>query len=771
MATRIQRDLQTRHTLIGSLIIALLLGVAAPILPQETAPELTLQDIFAARKFFGKRFRGGKWADEGPIITFTNTDTAGVTHLMQLNLERDEEMRILDGNKLHAADVDRLIKIENYAFSHDRTRVLLYTDSAPIWRRNTKGYYYIYHVEKETLTALSEREKGYQMFAKFSPDGKYVAFVRNRNLYLTEVKSMWETELTSNGSAGKIINGTTDWVYEEELNLRDGWSWSPDSKRIAFYQFDESNTSVFMMLDLRPLKPKEIRFHFPLAGEPNSEVHIGVIDIKKKRTRFFETGTWNSGSDEHEYIARMGWTPKIDGRHRVWMIRLNRDQNLADLVYGDPKSYKTRTILEEKDDAWVEVVNFFGTNENIIYLEDSEHFLWLSERDGFKHLYLFKNSGELVRPVTFGEWKVTSVHGVDEKTGNVYFTATAESPLERHLYSAPVSGANGSEPIKLTTGAGTHAVQMSKDFKYFTDRYSSINTPPVTALYKSDGELVKVLEDNAELLQTLAEYDLPKFEFLTLKAADDSTTLHGYMLKPSDFDPNKQYPLLITTYGGPAVQQVRNAWGRIFALWHVYMAEAHGFIVASVDNRGASGYGKAFSASIYKNLGTLEPQDQIAAAKQWGALSYVDENRIGIWGWSYGGYNTLMSMLKYDGPETIKAGVAVAPSAKQELYDTIYTERYMSTPDKNPAGYKNAAVTNFVDRLRDEQRLLLVQGDLDDNVHYQQTVQLVSALQKANKQFRMMIYPGGNHGMRGTGSRHTLLHLFTMITDFFVENL
>ena len=730
------RTLKTQNSSFAGLLLLLLLLISVtPLFTQDTKPKITLEDLFASRTLRGERFRQGRWDETGPVITFTKRDTADVTHLMSLDLERDEERQILDGSKLHAPDVDKLINIEGYAYSHDGTQVLVYTDSAPVWRLNTKGYYYIYNIEKEILTPLSSREEGFRMFAKFSPDGKYVAFVRNRNLYLVEVATMQETELTSNGSEGKIINGTTDWVYEEELNLRDGWYWSPDSKHIAFFQFDEANINEFYMVDLRGKKPKDIRFRFPLAGEPNSEVRVGVVNIDDKKTSFFETGTWYAEGDEFEYIARMGWTPKLDGKHLVWMIRMNREQNHAEIVYGNPENNEVQIVLQEKEDTWVEVVSFFGSASYFTFLEDGEHFIWLSERDGFRHIYLCKNSGEIVRQVTSGDWKVTQVHGIDERNDNIYFTATAENPRERHLYVTSLKQINEAESRKITQGSGVHTINMSRDSRYFIDTYSNINTPPVTRLHKSDGKLVKVLEDNEELMKTLAEYELPRFEFLTVKAADEKTSLHAYMLKPSDFEPKKTYPLLIYTYGGPGVQHVMDRWGGALALWHIYMAEEHDFVIAAVDNRGSAGYGKVFASSIHKNLGTLEPQDQIAAARQWGALPYIDENRIGIWGASYGGYNTLLSMMKYDGPGTIKLGIAMSSGVDFQLYDTIYTEKYMSTPGNNEEGYKESNVVNFVDRLQEHQKLLIVHGDLDDNAHYQGAVALVAAPQKANKRF------------------------------------
>ena len=726
--------------------------------------------------FFEDSFEGGQWTEEGPVITYTEMDpSTGATHVISYDLEQDVQTRLLDGTRLRAADANRKIQIEEYSYNHDRTKVLIYTDSAPVWRLNTKGYYYLFDIANQSLTPLSRRELGYQLFAKFSPDGRYAAFVRNRNLFLVDINTMTETQLTFDGADGTIIYGTTDWVYEEEFWLRDGWSWSPDSRYIAFYQFDESNTNEFMMADLRGLKPKLIQFRYPLAGEVNSEIRVGVYDIGSGNIRFFDTDTWFSGGNEHEYIPRMGWTPLIDGNPYVWMIRLNRDQNNLDLLYGDPTTTTVQTVLNETEDTWISVDTFFFTGEKITYLADGEHFVWRSEVDGWNHLYLYNNDGTLVRQITEGEWEVSDFHGVDEENGFVYFTATAASPTERHLYRLPLLPSDrqirrGIELEKITVEKGTHTVNMSSDYRYFIDTYSTRNTPPVTSLYNSDGDELKSLEANDRLNQTLGEYRLPPFTFEMVPGAD-GTPLHAYIIKPSDFDSMRSYPLLIFTYGGPSAQSVTDAWDNFTDRWHTYLAEEHDIIVACVDNRGSSGRGKAFASVNYKALGTVEAQDQIAAAQYWGAKSYIDADRIGIWGWSYGGENTLMSMFKYNGPETIKLGVAVAPVTDHRLYDTIYTERFMSTPQRNPEGYAEGTPNNFVNRMQDHQRLLIIQGDLDDNVHFQNTVHLISALQRANKHFQLMIYPGGNHGMSGTGNPFVYLHLFTTMTDFIVENL
>lgn len=731
------------------------------------APELTLEAIHNSRTFAGTFFRGGRWAAEGPVVRYIDRGEEGATHLMSYNLETDARTRLIDGTKLYADDVDRLIRIENYTYSQDGRKVLLYTDSERVWRQNTKGYYYLFDLERETLRPIADRAKGFQMFAKMNPQGDQVAFVRNRNLFVVDLATRQETQLTTDGSEGGIINGTFDWVYEEEFGLRDGWQWSPDGQYIAFFKLDESATRDFAMTDLRELYPTYVNFRYPKAGEANSEVKVGIIDMSDHAIAYVDTDTWNEGGDRTEYIARMGWTPEINGEHKVWMFRLDRDQNDLDLLYADPDQHTTETILEEQEDTWIDV-----ESQKLTFLEDGEHFVWQSENSGHKHLYLYRNDGTFVAPITSGEWDVTSFHGIDEAAGVAYFSAAAESPLERHLYALDLNfggdaGLTVSSPRKITDEAGTHSINMSADLRYYIGSHSNVTSPTTVTLHQADGTEMKVLEGNEELKQTLAQYDLPVPAFTTVPGAD-GTPLNAYLIKPTNFDPNKEYPLLMYVYGGPGSQTVRNAWGGTNYLWYSYLAEEMDVIVASVDNRGTGARGKAFKSATYKNLGILEAEDQIAAAQHFATMPYIDADRIGIWGWSYGGYMTLMSMLYGEGPETFKLGVSVAPVTSWRLYDTIYTERYMSTPQRNETGYERTAPLAYADNLRDDQRLLIIHGDFDDNVHFQNAVQMIDALQAANKQFDFMMYPGKNHGIFGGTTR---LNLFRKATDFIARNL
>ena len=748
----------------------------------DAPPDLSLRTIHASNDLSPSSFRGGRWADEGPVVTYIESaDDSDATHLMRFNLETDERTRIIDGTTLEAADVDRLIQIEGYEYSRDGSKVLLYTDSKRVWRQNTKGFYYVYDTETQELTPIASRDDGYQMFAKFNPDATKVAFVRKRDLFVVDLETGTETALTTDGADGSIINGTFDWVYEEEFGLRDGFQWSPDGQHIAFYKLDESDTRDFAMTNFRTRYPEYDRFRYPKAGEVNSEIKVGVIDMsavdpsadgQPEAIRYFETETWDpeldkgtEASDPTEYISRMGWTPKVDGEHRVWMFRMNRGQNRLDVLYGSPSDASTETVLQETIDSYIDI-----EDGKLQFLNDGEHFVYLSERTGYNHIHLYENDGSYLGPVTDGEWEVTRFHGIDEERLQAYFTATKAGSTERHLYRVGVSmGVHEKAMVaeKISEKSGWHAINMSNDLRYYIDQYSNVTTPPTWTLYEADGAEVTTLESNESLKETIAGMNLPTPAFTSLPGAD-GTPLNSYILKPNDFDANRPHAVLMYVYGGPGSQTVTDQWGGRRMLWFQYLAETYNVVVVSVDNRGTGGRGKAFQDVPYKNLGTPESSDQIAAAQSLADSSWVDADRIGIWGWSYGGYMTLMSMLSGEGPTTFNAGIAVAPVTDWRFYDTIYTERYMSTPQNNEAGYKRGAPLNYADQMEEMQDLFIIHGDYDDNVHYQNSAQMVDALQAANKQFEFMVYPGRNHGIYGGSTR---LHLFTAATDFIEESL
>jgi dipeptidyl-peptidase 4 len=552
-------------------------------------------------------FRGGQWAEEGPVIRFVERDAAaGATHLVEYNLETEARTRLIDGTRLAHPEGEGLLQIEGYSYTPDGRRVLIYTDSAPVWRLNTQGFYYIFDTESGSVTPLSDRAAGFQMFAKFDPAGERVAFVRERNLFVVDLATMRETQLTHDGADGGIINGTFDWVYEEEFGLRDGFEWSPDGRYLAFFQLDESATREYQMIDVRPLYPDVFTYRYPKAGEANSEIRIGVIEMAGPagETRFFETGTWRTGNPDTEYLALMGWTPAVDGAHQVWMLRLNRDQNDLHLIYGDPASGEARAVLHETEETFIDIETGFSDLDmgKITYLDDGEHFVWRSDRSGFSHLYLYRNDGQFVQALTSGAWDVTAFNGIDERAGVVYVTATIDSPLERHLYRVPFRGASGGEPVRITRRPGWHSINTSSDLAYFIDTYSDLTTPPRTALHRIDGEEVAMLQANAELAQRAGALGLPTAEWIEVPAAD-GTPLNGFLIKPSDFDASREYRLLVHTYGGPGSQAVRNAWLGVQHLWHHWLAEEHDISWRSWTTAARAGAGGPSRRSPTGNSG------------------------------------------------------------------------------------------------------------------------------------------------------------------------
>ena len=765
-----------RHifSLFAGALLLVGVGPLAHAQPTDTTA-FTLESIHASSTFSPKTFQGGRWADEGPVITYIQpADTGEATHLMRYNLETGDSTRVIDGTNLYAEDVDRVVPIEDYQFSDSGNKILIYTDSKRVWRTNTKGYYYVYDPSSQTLTPVADRDDGYQMFAKFNPAATKVAFVRKRNLHVVDLSSGTETALTTDGSDGAIINGTFDWVYEEEFGIQDGWRWSPDGEHIAFFKLDESETREFALTNYTIRYPEYKRFRYPKAGEQNSEIKIGVIDMSDVDTakegqpqaiQYFETKTWNDGGMKHEYLSRMAWTPKIDGRHRVWMFRMNRDQNRLDLLYGDPKTGTVQRVLREKNDTYIDV-----EDGKISFLDDGEHFVFLSERTGYNHAHLYRNDGTELGPITQGNWEVTNFHGIDEESLTAYFTATRDTSIERHLYSVGISLSRheaAMAPQKITERPGWHGINLSKDKAYYIDTYSSTTTPYTWTLHEADGTTVTTLQDNTALAERLDSLNVPFPTFTTLPAAD-GTPLNSYVIKPTDFDASREYPVLMYVYGGPGAQTVTNRWGGSRRLWHQYLAKEHDVVVVSVDNRGTGGRGKAFQDVPYKRLGQPESADQINAAQALADSAWVDTDRLGIWGWSYGGYMTLMSMLRGDGPTTFDVGLSVAPVTDWRLYDTIYTERYMSTPQANQNGYVKGAPQTYADRLREDQDLILAHGNYDDNVHPQNSVQMMQKLQQEGKQFQFMLYPQKTHSIAGPETR---LHLFRMLTNFVDEHL
>jgi dipeptidyl-peptidase-4 len=721
------------------------LAIAAALAPAPArAQRLDLERIFASSDFRLEGLAPRQWLRDGRRYSMVEFDRArGVTDLWIEEAMTGKRSRLIDGATLVPPGQDRPIVIEDYTWSDDENRLLIYTNSQRVWRQNTKGIYYVYDLRTKRLTPVSTRE-GWQQFAKLSPDGRKVGFVRDNDLYVTDLETGRETRLTTDGSE-TIINGTFDWVYEEELDLRDGWRWSPDGRRIAFWRLDQSAVKTFYMIDDLDLYSQPIPLRYPKAGEANSTAKIGVVDLESGKTTWIDTGT-----ETDVYLARMEWAASPT---ELVIQRLNRHQNRIDVLLADATTGASRLLFSETDDAWVDV------DDDLTWIRGGKQFLWSSERDGYNHIYLYDRDGKLVRQITKGEWDVTGFDGVDEKNGWVYFTAAHPSPLERHLYRIRLDG-KGLQ--RITREPGTHRVNLNGGYQFYIDTYSRMNTPPSARLHRIDGTPVRTLVANDGAAGRLAAAGLAEPEFFTFTTTD-GVELNGWMIKPPDFDPSKRYPVLLYVYGGPGSQTVTDAWGGTRYLWHQHLAQ-RGFIVASVDNRGTGARGRDFKKVTYLNLGKWETHDQIEAAKYLASLPYIDPSRIGIWGWSYGGYMTALTMMK--GGDVFRAGISVAPVTDWRLYDTIYTERFMRTPQENPEGYRQGAPVAQVAGLTG--RLFLIHGTADDNVHFQNAIQLMDALQKAGKPFDLMVYPNRNHSISGG---NTSLHLFTLMTDWLERNL
>ena len=709
--------------------------------------ELTVESIFGSYRYLSDRF-SGTWRADGERWVTVERDAKGRPTLVQVDAASGERDTLATTEELTPEGRQEPVGIYDFGFSPRERRLLLFTDAREVWRDRTRGTYWVFDLEERTLAPVSE-EPGAQMFARFSPDGRRVAFVRENDLFVVDLETGRERALTTSGG-DDVINGTTDWVYEEELGLRDAFRWGPEGRRIAYLQLDQSPVDSFpYRVNQDSLYPEISWVRYPKAGTENSRVRAGVVGLDDGETRWLDLPFTND-----HYIARLDWPGASD---EVALQLLNRRQDRLELILGDASSGETRTVLAEADSAWVDV------GGRLHWTGDAERFVWAGEPGDMRHLYLYRRDGTRVRQLTSGDREVTSVHGVDDERGRVYFTAASPDPLSRSVYWV---GLDGSGPHRVAGGDGVHSADFAPGFRYFVDRHSTAGVPPTSTLRRGDGSEVRTLVDNAALRARVDSLGLVPPEFIRVEAAD-GTPLNGYLIRPPDFDPEREYALLMYVYGGPGSQTVMDRWGGRRYLWHQMLAR-QGILVASVDNRGTGARGRDFEKQTYLKLGQMESADQLAARGQLADRPYVDGSRTAIWGWSYGGYTTLMSTLTggegADGG--FAAGVSVAPVTSWEFYDTIYTERYMWTPDGNPDGYRKGAPINFADRL--DADLLLVHGTGDDNVHFQNTVRMVDALEQANEQFSLRIYPNAQHGIAGPTLQ---VNLFRMITDHLEDSL
>ena len=634
------------------------------------------------------------------------------------------------------------ISFSNYSFSEDEKKVLLPTETESIYRYSTRSNYYVYDRETKIAEELSE---GKQRLAQFSPDASKVAFVKENNIFIKDIINNTELQVTFDGEINKIINGATDWVYEEEFAFDNGMQWNASGNKIAYYRFDEEKVPEFSMDLFTDLYPSQSQFKYPKAGETNSTIELFIYDLDSNKTT-----KANINTEEEFYIPRIKWT--LD-ENVLSVQRMNRHQNQLDFILVDAKDGSSQTIFTENDAAYIDVT------DNLTFLNDGKYFIWTSEKSGYNHIYLYNLKGKQVRQITKGNYDVTDFYGIDESNNTVYFASSERSPMHRDVYAVQLNGKNKKT---LTNKIGTNSATFSTNYKYFINQYSNANTPYYFSLFDAKGNEVRMLKDNSNLNNSLAEYALSQKEFFNFKTTE-GIDLNGWMMKPHNFDETKQYPVFMYLYGGPGSQQVTDSWGGSNFLWYQMLTQ-QGYIVACVDNRGTGARGSEFKKCTYQQLGKLETEDQIEANRYLANLPYVDGSRIGIFGWSYGGYMSSLCLLK--GADEFKMAIAVAPVTNWRYYDSIYTERYMRTPQENASGYDDNSPINHVEKLKG--KYLLVHGSADDNVHYQNTMEMTNALVNANKQFDLFIYPNKNHGIYGG---YTRLHLFTKMTNFIKENL
>lgn len=725
----------------------------------------TLDRIFNAKDFEAKRFGPARWIDGGSAYTTVEPSAANADakdgakdkdvpkDIVRYDTASGKREVLVSSTILMPSGESKPLAIDDYAWSKDGKRLLVFTNTRKVWRRNTRGDYWVLDQESGQLRKLgSPAPASTLMFAKFSPDGSRVGYVRENNIYVEDLTTGDIRQITSRSSE-VIINGTSDWVYEEEFNVRDGFRWSPDGRSIAYWQFDTSGVQEFTLVNYTDsLYPILTRFPYPKVGTTNSAARVGVVSASGGETRWMDV----RGDPRDNYIARMEWA---GNSNELVLEQLNRLQNTSDLLLANVQTGQVRRVFRDRDDAWVDVM------EDIRSTEDGQQFLWLSERDGWRHVYAVTRQDGSARLVTQEPADVIDLLEGNPKGDWVYYIASPNNPTEHYLYRARVDGSGSAERLTPASATGTHDYSISPDGQWAFHTYSSFDQPPVTELVKLPSHaVVRVLEQNADLRSKAAPLIEP-VEFFHVDSGDGAT-LDGWMIKPRGFDPSKKYPVLVYVYGEPADVTVTNAWHGERSLFHRAFAN-DGYIVISIDNRGTPApKGRAWRKIIYGSVGVLSSEEQAVALRNLLATRpYLDRDRVAVWGWSGGGSNTLNLMFR--SPDLYKVGVAVAPVPDQRYYDTIYQERYMGLPKQNPDGYRSGSPINFAEGLRG--KLLLVHGSGDDNCHMQGSQLLINRLIQLGKPFDFMEYPNRTHAIsEGDG---TSFHIYSLIARYIEEHV
>jgi dipeptidyl-peptidase-4 len=729
--------------------------VAVSAQPSDRAKALDDQitQIFAANTYQVPRFGPARWLPDGSSYTTVEESADGNGRdIIRHDAASGARSVLISSKQLVAPGTSQPMSIDNYVWSSDGKRLLIFTNSKKVWRDNTRGDYYVLDIADGKLHKLGGKgPESTLMFAKFSPDATKVAYVRGNNIFVEMIEEGHIRQITADGT-DTTINGTSDWVYEEELGLRDAFRWSPDGANIAFWQFDATGVGTFTLInDTDTLYPETKKIAYPKVGTANSAVRIGVVNVESKKTRWMKT----PGDPRDSYLARMEW---MDGS-TVGIQQLNRLQNQNDLLLADARTGEVRRVFRDENKTWVDT-------QGITWIDSGKSFLCLSERDGWRKIYKVSRDGSQITPITLFDADVLELSGVNETAGWAYFIASPEKATERYLYRSKLDGTGTPERVTPADQRGTHRYDVAPGGQLAFHTYSRFDQPPVVSVVSlPEHTALRTLTDTSALVAKLAPILKPEVEFFTIDVGD-GVTLDGYMLKPSTFDPTKKYPVISHVYGEPASQTVMDQWGGSGILFHRALAEA-GYIVLSVDNRGTPApKGAAWRKVIYGAVGDLASKEQAAAMRALAAkYPFIDASRIGVWGWSGGGTNTLNAMFRFG--DVYKVGVSVAPVPDQKLYDTIYQERYMGLPSTNADGYKLGSAINFADGLKG--KLLIIHGSGDDNVHYQGTERLFNKLIELGKPFDVMVYPNRTHSIsEGAG---TSVHVYKRIARYFIENL
>lgn len=721
---------------------------------------LTLDRIFKDEEFKEKSFGPARWLADG--VSYTTlapfADDEKVKEIIRTHIPTGETAVLVSATALTPKDAEKPLIIKDYHWSEDKTKLLILSNSQRVWRWHTRGDYWVLDMVSGQLTKLgAETEPSTLMFAKFSPDNEHVAYVRQNNIYVESLLDGYIVQLTADGS-GSIVNGTSDWVYEEEFHLRDGFCWSADGRHIAYWQFDTEGIEPFYMINnTDSLYPKLIPLPYPKVGTVNSACRVGVVSAAGGAAT-----TWFAvpGDPRQHYIPKMAWAANSE---QVVIQQLNRLQNQNKVMLGNVADGSVDLIFTEQDEAWVDL------HDDLKWLNDGQAFTWVSERDGWRHLYLVSRNGRDTILLTPGQYDVISIQEIDEEGGWVYFIASPDNAAQRYLYRVSLKnpGNNPGPAERLTPKLpGSHSYQISPEAKYAFHTYSTFEKPPVVSLISlPEHQQLAVLEDNHLLQEKVAALACQPVEFFHVNIEED-VALDGWCLKPPDFDETKQYPVLFYVYGEPANQTVVDRWLGDRGLWHQLLAQ-QGYVVISVDNRGTPApRGRSWRKGVYRQVGIVTTEDQAAAAKViLKERPYLDPKRVGVWGWSGGGSMTLNLMFKY--PDIYKTGIAVAAVSDQRFYDTVYQERYMALPADNEEGFRDGSPITFAQQLAGN--LLLIHGTGDDNVHYQCFEAVVNELIKHNKQFSMMAYPNRSHGIKE--GENTSRHLYSLMTHYLQMKL